>query len=294
MATLAPTTAPTASNAAEYLGSLTETANDVVLGLPELAIKVLVAIVSIFLGALIVRLGRKLIRRILSRKATQASAQGQTDTLRSVITSVFEYTVYFVSITVVLSIFGVNVTSLLAVAGVGGVAIGFGAQTFVKDVISGIFLLLEGSIVVGDVVEINGLSGAVEAIAIRTTKVRSPKGNQYVIPNGDIRTVVNMTRSYHMAVVDVRCPYEESIDHLTAILRDEMDKCWQEIEDLSSAPDVLGVISFDVDAMIIRVMGECPIKANWAIERELRRRIKERFDKEGIQMPHVQVVVKDK
>ncbi len=175
----------------------------------------------------------------------------------------------------------------MAVAGVGGVAIGFGAQTFIKDVISGIFLLLEGSIVVGDVVEINGLSGEVEYIAIRTTKVRSPKGNQYVIPNGDIRTVINMTRSYQMAVIDVRCPYEASVDRLTAILREEMEACWREIEGLDAPPDVLGVIAFEVDAMLIRVSAPCAIKENWRIERELRRRIKERFDREGVMMPHV-------
>ena len=279
MPTIAPSPTP------GVLGNLSETANSVFLGFPSFAVKILLAVVSIFLCALVVRLGRMAIRRLISRRG--GGAQGQTDTLRSMITSVFEYTMYFVCITVILSIFGVNVSSLMAVAGVGGIALGFGAQTFVKDVISGIFLLLEGSIVVGDVVEINGLSGEVEAIAIRTTKVRSPKGNQYVIPNGDIRTVVNMTRAYQKAVVDVRCPYEESVDRLVLILRDEMEKCWSEIDGLSEPPDVLGVISFDVDAMIVRVLSSCAIKENWRIERELRRRIKERFDREGIRMPHV-------
>ncbi len=278
-----PTTAP--SPTPGVLGSLSETANTVFLGLPSFAVRFLLAIASIFLCALAVRLGRMAIRRLVSRR--RSGAQGQTDTLRSMITSVFEYAMYFVCITVILSIFGVNVSSLLAVAGVGGIALGFGAQTFVKDVISGIFLLLDGSVVVGDVVEINGLSGEVEAIAIRTTKIRSPKGNQYVIPNGDIRTVVNMTRAYQKAVVDVRCPYEESIDRLLDVLRDEMAKCWREIDGLSEPPDVLGVISFDTDAMIVRVLSSCAIKENWRIERELRRRIKERFDTEGIMMPHV-------
>jgi small-conductance mechanosensitive channel len=280
MPTQSPTSAP------DVLENLSETASSVVLGLPTFAVKLLLAVLSIFLCALAVRLGRIAIRRLVIRKSP-ARAQGQSDTLRSMITSVYEYTVYFVCITVILSIFGVNVSSLMAVAGVGGIALGFGAQTFVKDVISGIFLLLEGSIIVGDIVEINGLAGEVESIAIRTTKVRSAKGNQYVIPNGDIRTVVNMTRAYQMAIVDVRCPYEESVDRLVGILRDEMEICWRDIDGLTAAPDVLGVIAFNVDAMLIRVSATCAIKENWRIERELRRRIKERFDREGIVMPHV-------
>ena len=98
--------------------------------------------------------------------------------------SIFNYTMYFILITVVLGIFGINVASMIAVAGVGGIAIGFGAQTLVKDVISGLFLWAEGNVTVGDIVEINGLSGEVEAIAIRTTTIRNYSGNLYVIPNG--------------------------------------------------------------------------------------------------------------
>ena len=114
------------------------------------------------------------------------------------------YTSYFIIITVVLSIFGVNVSSILDVAGVGGIAVGFGAQTLVKDVISGFFIWMEGSISVGDIVDINGLTGEVESIAIRTTLVRNFNGNLYAIPNGDIRTVTNMSRGFKRAIVDIR------------------------------------------------------------------------------------------
>jgi len=195
---------------------------------------------------------------------------------------------YFIIVTVVLSLFGVNVSSILAVAGVGGIAISFGAQTLVKDIISGMFIWAEGSISVGDIVDINGLQGTVESIAIRATVIRNYNGNIYTIPNGDIRTVTNMSRGYKRAIVDVRCPYEADQARIVAILTDEMEKAGREIEGLSAAPEVMSVLSFEPDAVMVRVAAQCPVGENWRIERDIRTRIKERFDKEGIVMPHYQ------
>jgi len=212
----------------------------------------------------------------------------QMDTVRSLVTSIFNYVLYFIIITVVLAIFGVNISSILAVAGVGGIAIGFGAQTLVKDVISGFFIWMEGSIAVGDIVEINGLMGVVESIAIRTTVVRNNNGNLYSIPNGDIRTVTNVSREFKRALVDIRCPYDVPLEKLVAILEDEMEIAGREIEGLEAAPDVLSILNFEPDAVIIRLSAVCPVKENWRIERELRSRVKMRFDREGIVMPHYQ------
>ena len=150
---------------------------------------------------------------------------------------------------------------------------------------------MEGNITVGDIVEVNGLSGEVEAIAIRTTTIRNYSGNLFVIPNGDIRTVTNMTRTYKRAIVDIRLPYEEKLDKLLSILTDEMEKAGKEVAGLSEVPQVLGILSYNPDAIIVRIVAMCCVKENWGIERELRKRVKERFDLEGVQMPHVQAAV---
>jgi len=158
----------------------------------------------------------------------------------------------------------------------------------VKDIISGMFIWMEGNIAVGDIVTINGLSGVVEKVAIRTTTMRDYNGNIYVIPNGDIRTVTNMSRDFKRAIVDVRCPYEADQEHVVAIIREEMELAGKEIDGLTAPPDVMSILSFDTDAVIVRIAAQCPVGENWRIERELRTRVKARFDREGIVMPHFQ------
>ena len=257
--------------------------------LPILTTKLLMAGLIIFIGAIMIRVGRRMIGSIMKMRGQKAAQNvHQVDTLRSLVTSVFNYIMYFIIVTVVLSLFGVNVSSILAVAGVGGVAVSFGAQTLVKDVISGLFIWSEGSIAVGDIVDINGLQGEVEAIAIRTTTVRNYNGNVFTIPNGDIRSITNMSRGFKRAIVDIRCPYEENQQRMVDIITEEMEKAGREIEGLTATPDVMSILSFDTDAVVVRVAAQCPVGQNWRIEREIRTRVKARFDAEGIVMPHYQ------
>jgi len=280
----------------EEVGGIIETAGDragdFLTNLPVLTTRLLMAGLAIFLGVILVRIGRRMIASIV-RMRGQKSMQSvhQISTLKSLVTSIFNYIMYFIIATIVLSIFGINVTSLLAVAGVGGIAIGFGAQTLVKDIISGMFIWMEGSISVGDVVTINDLSGVVESIAIRTTVVRDYNGNIYVIPNGDIRTITNMSRDFKRAIVDIRCPYEVEQARIVSILEEEMEKASTEIDGLTSVPEVMSILSFDSEAVMVRIAVQCPVGEHWRIERDLRTRVKARFDREGIVMPHYQKVV---
>ena len=277
----------------EQVGDIIETAGDkagsFITGLPMLTTRLLMAALAIFIGCIMIRIGRRMIGSIVKmrgQKGLQTAAQ--VNTVRSLVTSIFNYIMYFIIVTVALSIFGVNVSSILAVAGVGGVAIGFGAQTLIKDIISGMFIWMEGSISVGDVVNINDLSGTVESIAIRTTVVRDYNGNLYVIPNGDIRTLTNMSRGYKRAIVDIRCPYEADQARVVEILKEEMEKARAEVPGLLETPEVMSILSFETDAVVVRIAAQCPVGENWRIERELRTRVKARFDAEGIVMPHYQ------
>lgn len=277
------------TSAADVIETMSSHAEGFITGIPAFVTRLALAAFVIFIGCIVIRIGRKMISRIVRLRSERdmRSAQ-QMETVRSLVTSIFNYVLYFIIVTVVLGVFGVNISSIIAVAGVGGIAIGFGAQTLVKDVISGFFIWMEGSISVGDIVEINGLMGEVESIAIRTTVVRNNNGNVYSIPNGDIRTVTNMSREFKRALVDIRCPYDVPLERLVAILTEEMEIAAREVEGLDEAPEVLSVLSFDPDAIIIRLSAKCPVKENWRIERDLRSRVKNRFDREGIDMPHYQ------
>lgn len=281
---------------AEEVGDLIESAGskagNLVSHLPLLTTRLLMAGLAIFIGVILIRVGRRMISTIVRMRGQKdMKSVQQIGTVKSLVTSIFNYIMYFIIVTIVLSIFGVNITSILAVAGVGGVAISFGAQTLIKDIISGMFIWMEGMISVGDVVTINSLSGVVESIAIRTTVVRDYNGNLYVIPNGDIRTFTNMSRDFKRAIVDIRCPYEADQDKIVSILEDEMEKAGGEIDGLTSVPEVMSILSFDTDAVVVRIAVQCPVGQHWRIERDLRTRVKARFDKEGIEMPHYQKVV---
>lgn len=293
---LAEENSSVAQDVMDQMGEMFETASDragsFLSGLPVLTTRLLMAALVIFVGVIVIRIGRRMIASVVRMRGQKGmKTVQQVSTLKSLATSIFNYIMYFIIVTIVLSLFGVNVTSLLAVAGVGGIAIGFGAQTLVKDIISGMFIWLEGSISVGDVVTINGLSGSVESIAIRTTVIRDYNGNIYAIPNGDIRTITNMSRGFKRAIVDIRCPYEADQARVVAILNEEMEKAGHEIDGLTEAPEVMSILSFETDAVVVRIAARCPIGENWRIERELRTRVKARFDREGIEMPHYQKVV---
>ena len=282
-----------AQGVVDQVGDIIETAGSkagsFIASLPAITTRLLMAGLAVFIACIIIRLGRRMIHSIVRiRGQRNQRTEHQMSTIKSLVTSIFNYIMYFIIATIVLSIFGVNVSSILAVAGVSGIAIAFGAQTLVKDVISGLFIWSEGSISVGDIVDINGLQGEVESIAIRTTVVRNYNGNVYVIPNGDIRTLTNMSRNFKRAIVDVRCPYEVEQAKIVGILKEEMEKAGREIEGLTDAPDVMSILSFEPDCVMVRVAVQCPIGEHWRIERDLRTRIKARFDAEGIEMPHYQ------
>ena len=174
-----------------------------------------------------------------------------------------------------------------------GIAIAFGAQTLVKDILSGLCIWSERSMTVGDLVSINGVDGTVESITIRTTSIRNYNGNVCIIPNGDIRTISNMSRNFKRAIVNVPCPYEANQEYLVAMVREEMEKAAREVDGINTVPDVMSIVAFDKNSVRLQVAVVCPVGEHWRIEREIRTRIKARFDQEGIIMPHYSVPESD-
>ena len=258
--------------------------------LPQLVSRLLISGAVLIVGLILLKLGKLIIGKIARRRGKNSRVNTQrAETFRSVISSVFSYIMFFILATVILRVFGVDVTSILAAAGVVGIALAFGAQTLVKDLLSGLFIWGEGSIAVGDLVSINGLDGTVESITIRTTSIRNYNGNVYCIPNGDIRTITNMSRGFKRAIVNVPCPYDENQERLVAMVKEEMEIAAKEVDGIDAVPDVMSIVAFDKNSVRLQVAVICPVGEHWRIEREIRTRIKARFDKEGIVMPHYSV-----
>lgn len=258
--------------------------------LPSFLTRLAIAAAVLIVLVLLVRLIRLLIRKCVRRRGSRITPEAvrRTDTSRAIVASVVSYIGYFIAVGVFLGILGLDITQILAAAGVVGIAVAFGAQTMFKDLLAGIFIWIERSITIGDVVTINDLSGTVEAISIRTTTIRNFNGNVYIIPNGDIRAITNMSRGFKRAIVNVPCPYEENQERIVAIVKEEMEIAAKEIEGIKSVPEVMSIVSFELNSVTLQIAVPCPVGQHWRVERDIRSRVKARFDKEGIIMPHYQ------
>ena len=280
-----------ASDLKDTVSSAAESASDLLGRLPVVISRLLIAAAVLIIGLIVLKIGKMIISGIAHRMGRKTPvAARRSETFRSIITSVFSYIMFFAIVMLVLHFFNVDVTSMLAAAGVVGIAVAFGAQTLVKDLLSGLFIWGEHSIEVGDLVSINGMDGTVESITIRTTSIRNYNGNVYVIPNGDIRNITNMSRGFKRAVVNVPCPYEEDQARLVDMVKEEMAIAAQEVDGINTVPDVMSIVAFDKNSVRLQVAVVCPVGEHWRIEREIRTRIKARFDREGIVMPHYSIV----
>jgi len=194
----------------------------------------------------------------------------------------------FIGGIIILDQLGVNTTPILAGAGIVGLAVGFGSQTLVKDLINGLFMLFEDSIRVGDYVKAGKDEGVVEAVGLRTVKLRDVSGNVHVIPNSSIDTVTNMSKEFSRSVIDVGVAYRENVDEVIEILKGiggEMQSDPEYGKSILEPLEVFGLQSFDDSAVVIRVrLTTKPLK-QWGLKREFNRRVKKAFDERGIEIP---------
>lgn len=232
-------------------------------------------------GVIVLQILKRILRAVLGRKKDSQQEEGQRKTLLSLLSNLLGFAVYFAAGCMALSALGVNVESLLTVAGVGGLAIGFGCQTLVKDFVSGLFLWIEGRLKVGDIVTIGGMTGKVESMALRTTTLRSTNGNLYTIPNGDIRTVVNMTRDFRYALVDVYLNHSQNYQGAMEALQKAMAELDKQEKVLEETPKVVGITASDRFAATIRIECKCDVEACWEVERKIRLAALECLQKEG-------------
>jgi small conductance mechanosensitive channel len=208
-----------------------------------------------------------------------------TRTLRMLTTIV----VMSVAVLIVLRELGVDITPILTGAGIAGLAVGFGAQHLVRDIISGFFLILENQVRVGDVAIINGKGGLVEAIRLRTIQLRGQDGTVHVVPNGAITELSNLTKDYSYYVIDLGVAYKENVDRVMDLLRhvgEELQRDPAYAQRILAPLEILGVDAFADSAVVIRLRIKTLPLEQWNVGRELRRRIKNAFDAQGIEIPY--------
>lgn len=209
-------------------------------------------------------------------------------TLTHIVRDVARIVILFVGLTMILSEGGVDLKPLLAAAGLGGLAIGFGAQSLVKDLISGFFILWENSVRVGDVVEVAGVAGLVEEVELRTIKLRDESGNLHVVPNGVIDTVKNLTKDYSYYLFEIGVAYRENVDEVMGVLQgiaEDLRRDSRFAEDILEPLEMLGVDKFTDSAVMIKCRIKTEPLKQWRVGREMNRRIKNTFDAKGIEIP---------
>ncbi|MDL2289383.1 mechanosensitive ion channel family protein [Clostridia bacterium OttesenSCG-928-F22] len=258
-------------------------------------ISAIIKIILILIAAkLAIVFGKKLLRKILFPKTkTRFVKVKKGETIYSLMKSVLKYVVYFAAIVAILYVVGLGAaaTSLLGAVGIGGLAISFGAQTLVKDIVNGFFFLFEDQFSVGDHVELAGIAGLVESVAIRTTTVRALSGERYTIPNHSITVVKNFSRGSILAVADIEVAYETDLEKAYASMQRAATLFCENNEDVVEEPSVVGLTSLGQSGVVLRMA--CQVKPLTGVkaQRAMLRHMKDCFEQDGIEIPYPHVVV---
>lgn len=251
----------------------------------------------IIIAYIVKKLGYLLIDRfyIMQERAKIQFSERKVKTLSYLTKNILRYVIYFVAIYSVLEILGLKMGSILAVAGIGSLAIGFGAQSLVKDVITGFFIIFEDQFGVGDYITINNFSGIVEEIGLRVIKVRDFSGDINIIPNGEITFVTNHSKGAMRALVNIDISYDEDVDRVMEILNKICNEVKKERDDILEGPSVLGITNFKDSTVEVTIVAKTKPMQQWQLERDLRYRVKQAFDENNVEFPypHMDVMLKE-
>lgn len=255
----------------------------------EKILKIVIIFVAI---KIITRISYVLIDNFFRReqKLKMSMEERKANTLSAIIKSLCKYVFYFIGLIPILEVFGISTASILATAGVGGLAVGFGAQSLVKDIITGFFILFEDYFSVGDYIQTSDYDGVVEEIGIRSTRLRAFSGDLYIIPNGNIDIVTNRSRGDMRALVDIRIDYKEDIDRALEVLN-KVAKDMHGDERINCGPTVLGVSDLAKEDVVLSIMAMTKPMEQWEVQRVLRKKIKEEFAKNKISIGDSKKVV---
>jgi len=248
---------------------------------------ILLKLAAIYFAFLIVKsAGNKIIQKSfegISKK--DRISPGRSKTLLSLAENIFSYVLIFIFAVTVLQIFGIKATAILAGAGVIGLAVGFGAQGLVSDVVTGFFILLERQIDVGDYVTAGNYSGIVEQIGLKTTQIRGFDGTLHYLPNREITSLSNHSRGNMRALVDIGISYNDNIDEAITVLQEACDRIAEKNKAIVEGPNVIGVQTLGSSDVVLRIIAKTENMEQWAVERQLRKALKEALEAGGIEIP---------
>ena len=260
-------------------------------GVAAAALRIVGIIVAAWIGILITNRSIRGLRVRISTRFEDREAVKRAETLGRVFRYLASVVITVVAVMLVLAELGVSVAPILGAAGVVGLAVGFGAQSLVKDYFTGFFLLLENQIRQGDVVKLGDHSGLVEEVTLRYVQLRDYDGNVHFVPNGTISTVVNMSRGYAQAVVDIGVGYGEDVDRVMDVMREvgaEMRADPQHASRILDSLEIAGVDKWSDSAVVIRARFRVAPLEQWNVKRDYLLRLKRAFDERGIEIPFPQ------
>jgi small-conductance mechanosensitive channel len=229
---------------------------------------------------------------LLQTQEHSVRSEQRIEALTSVLRSLITFVIYTVATFMILGELGINLGPLIAGAGILGVALGFGSQALVKDFLSGVFILVEDQFGVGDIVDLDGTtSGVVDAVSLRTTRLRAVDGTLWHVPNGEIRRVGNKSQHWSRALIDIEVAYDTDLDHAEAVIARVAEEVASGDPDVIEPPEVWGVEQLGANGIVLRLVVKTRPSEQFRVSRDLRRRIKEAFDAEGIEIPFPQQTV---
>lgn len=221
-------------------------------------------------------------RAVEQRTKKQDTPQLRVETMKTLLTSLIGYAIFFMALVAILREFGVDTAGIIASAGILGLAIGFGAQGLVSDIVTGFFVMLENQVNVGEVVTVNGYSGVVEETGLRVIKIRDFNGDLHFIPNREIASLTNHSRGNMRALVDITINSTKNVENVIRVLQEKCDQMKPQLPQIVEGPNVLGVQSLNADNVVVRVIAKTKNGEQDGVERELRKGLKEALDNTDI------------
>lgn len=251
--------------------------------------KIIAMFVVIIIAVLLIFLVRFITKKFIRK---QEGKRKHAITLAKMLLSVFRYFVVIVGVIIILGIWGVNVLPVLVGAGIVTIAISFGAQKLIADLIGGICIVFEDYYDVGDVVEINGFKGSVIEIGLKSTKLINWKNEVRMVSNGDITSVTNFSKYPSVGVVEVQISYKENIERVVKLLEDNLSGLKNKYEQILEGPNIVGgILGLNDNGVSIRITVKTESEKHYEVERGIKQTVKELFEKEGIEIPYNQLVI---
>lgn len=242
--------------------------------------KIAYSVAVLVAGLLLLKFSNRMLERWKRKQRNSMFPinQKRIDTLAALFKSIVKYSIYFLITILILENFNVSIKTILALAGIGGLAIGFGAQSLIKDVIAGLFLIIEDQLSVGDYVTIDGRSGTVKEMGIKTIKIQDYNGSIHIIPNGSIGAITNWSRHNSKAIVDVKLNTKMNFDEVSLKLKEVFKEIEDEFkEDIITPPQIVGIVDTNWIEYTLRIVTETKPLRHWDLERGMRKKIIEKL-----------------